>query len=49
LLGGIGLVKVCKGDPMVVGDQIPVDICSDTIIVATALYANQKDITVNNA
>ncbi len=46
LLGGIGLIKVCKGDPTVIGDQIPVDICSDTIIVATALYANQKDITV---
>jgi len=46
LLGGIGLLKVLKGDPKIVGDQIPVDFCSNAIIVAGARYARSPNLTV---
>ena len=46
LLGGIGLIKVIKGDPKIIGDQIPVDICASAIIVAGAKYAKNPDLTV---
>mmetsp|Transcript_5722 Transcript_5722/g.4893 ORF Transcript_5722/g.4893 Transcript_5722/m.4893 type:complete len:168 (+) Transcript_5722:735-1238(+) len=42
LLGGIGLIKTCKGDYDVIGDQIPVDLCSNQILVAAATYANSR-------
>jgi fatty acyl-CoA reductase len=45
-LGGIGLIRVAKGDPAIIGDQIPIDFCSDTIIVAGAKYARNNDVTV---
>ena len=46
LLGGIGLLKVLKGDPKVIGDQIPVDFGANAIIVAGAKYAKSSNITV---
>lgn len=45
-LGGIGLLKVVQGNFKNVGDQIPVDFVSDTIIVAAAAYANSQEINV---
>jgi len=46
LLGGIGLIKVAKGDPQLIGDQIPVDFGANTVIVAGAKYANSSNVTV---
>jgi len=46
ILGGLGILKVLKGDPKIIGDQIPVDFCSNAIIVAGAKYANSPQLTV---
>jgi len=46
LLGGIGLIRVAKGDPQLIGDQIPVDFGANAIIVAGAKYAKSSNITV---
>jgi len=46
LFGGIGLIQVAHGNKNCIGDQIPVDMCSDTIIVAAATYANTNTLNV---
>lgn len=48
LLGGIGLIKVAKGDPELIGDQIPVDFGANAIIVAGAKYARNPSVTVKS-
>jgi len=46
LFGGLGLIQVAHGNKNYIGDQIPVDMCADTIIVAAATYANSENIKV---
>jgi len=45
-LGSIGLLKFVQGRAENIGDQIPVDFVSDTIIVAAAAYAKSPEINV---
>ena len=40
LLGGLGIVRYLNGRNNMIGDHIPVDIVSDSIIVTAAKYAN---------
>lgn len=42
------MIKVAKGDPKLIGDQIPVDFCVNAVIVAGAKYAMKSDTTVTN-
>jgi len=45
-LGGLGILHEVQGDLNNIGDQIPVDMVADYIIVAAACYANKPKLTV---
>jgi 1-acyl-sn-glycerol-3-phosphate acyltransferase len=46
LFGGMGLIKSIRGDPNVIGDQIPVDYVGDYMITAAAVYAKTGKVKV---
>lgn len=46
--GGIGLIKNLYGDENMIGDQVPVDMVADSILVAAAYEANKPKIEVYN-
>lgn len=45
---GIGLVKDLYGDENMIGDQVPVDMVADSILVAAAFEANKPKLEVYN-
>lgn len=44
--GGVGIINLVHGNVTNIGDLVPVDLVSNTIIVATALKAYKPDFTV---
>jgi hypothetical protein len=46
LMGGLGLVKELLGSVEIIGDQIPVDVCSALIIAATADSMDKNDLMI---
>ena len=43
LFGGLGILKQVQGEKNNIGDQIPVDLVSNYIIVATAYNINKQN------